>query len=147
MRDGEKWVAGAYFPRGIVTLGKTQQKFDHDAAAVQAHQADGFAFVTNQGLSDSQRKKLGGRTEAQVEVYHLERIASILDSPQLYGVRLEFLDIEMSREEQHKAGVSPEMIRVSVGIEHSDDILADLDQALAATAHNTAPRLARSEER
>ena len=39
---------------------------------------------------------------------------------------------QMSAEEQHKAGVSPEMIRLSVGIEHIDDILADLDQALNA---------------
>src|SRR5579863_5210008 len=40
---------------------------------------------------------------------------------------------QMSSEEQRKAGVSPEMIRLSIGIEHIDDILADLDQALAAT--------------
>jgi O-acetylhomoserine (thiol)-lyase len=39
---------------------------------------------------------------------------------------------QMSAEEQHKAGVSPEMIRLSVGIEHIDDIVADLDQALDA---------------
>jgi O-acetylhomoserine (thiol)-lyase len=39
---------------------------------------------------------------------------------------------QLSAEEQHKAGVSPEMIRLSVGIEHIDDILADLDQALDA---------------
>jgi O-acetylhomoserine (thiol)-lyase len=37
---------------------------------------------------------------------------------------------QMSAEEQRKAGVRPEMIRLSVGIEHIDDILADLDQAL-----------------
>jgi hypothetical protein len=36
----------------------------------------------------------------------------------------------MSAEEQRKAGVSPEMIRLSIGIEHVDDIIADLDQAL-----------------
>lgn len=40
---------------------------------------------------------------------------------------------QMSAEEQRKAGVSPEMIRISVGIEHVDDIIADLDQALHAT--------------
>jgi O-acetylhomoserine (thiol)-lyase len=40
---------------------------------------------------------------------------------------------QMSAEEQRKAGVRPEMIRLSVGIEHIDDILADLDQALAAS--------------
>jgi O-acetylhomoserine (thiol)-lyase len=41
---------------------------------------------------------------------------------------------QMSPAEQHKAGVSPEMIRLSVGIEHADDIIADLDQALATTS-------------
>lgn len=40
---------------------------------------------------------------------------------------------QMSAEEQRTAGVLPEMIRLSVGIEHIEDILADLDQALAAT--------------
>jgi O-acetylhomoserine (thiol)-lyase len=39
---------------------------------------------------------------------------------------------QMSAEEQRRAGVTPEMIRVSVGIEHVDDIIADLDQALDA---------------
>ena len=40
---------------------------------------------------------------------------------------------QMSVEEQRKAGVRPEMIRLSVGIEHVDDIIGDLDQALEAT--------------
>ena len=37
---------------------------------------------------------------------------------------------QMSPEEQLAAGVAPGGIRLSVGIEHIDDILADLDQAL-----------------
>ena len=40
---------------------------------------------------------------------------------------------QMSAQEQSKAGVKPEMIRLSVGIEHIDDIIADLDQALSAS--------------
>jgi len=40
---------------------------------------------------------------------------------------------QMSSEEQRLAGVSPEMIRLSIGIEHSADIIADLDQALRAS--------------
>jgi O-acetylhomoserine (thiol)-lyase len=44
----------------------------------------------------------------------------------------------MNREEQLRAGVRPEAIRLSVGIEHIDDILADLDQALDAAARQTA---------
>jgi O-acetylhomoserine (thiol)-lyase len=39
---------------------------------------------------------------------------------------------QMSPEEQCKAGVTPEMIRLSVGIEHIEDIIADLGQALDA---------------
>ena len=39
---------------------------------------------------------------------------------------------QMAPDEQRRAGVTPEMIRLSVGIEHIDDILGDLDQALAA---------------
>jgi len=37
---------------------------------------------------------------------------------------------QLTPEEQQKAGVTPEMLRLSVGIEHIDDILADLAQAL-----------------
>jgi O-acetylhomoserine (thiol)-lyase len=39
---------------------------------------------------------------------------------------------QMSPEEQLKAGVTPEAIRLSIGIEHVDDIVADLDRALEA---------------
>jgi O-acetylhomoserine (thiol)-lyase len=39
---------------------------------------------------------------------------------------------QMPAADQKKAGVTPEMIRLSVGTEHIDDIVADLDQALAA---------------
>ncbi len=39
---------------------------------------------------------------------------------------------QMSADEQRHAGVSADMIRLSIGIEHVDDIIADLDQALAA---------------
>ena len=37
---------------------------------------------------------------------------------------------QLTPEEQAKVGVTPEMIRLSVGIEHIDDILEDLSQAL-----------------
>ena len=39
---------------------------------------------------------------------------------------------QMTADEQEKAGVRPEMIRLSIGIEHIDDIIEDLDQALRA---------------
>jgi O-acetylhomoserine (thiol)-lyase len=50
---------------------------------------------------------------------------------------------QMSAREQEQAGVRPEMIRLSIGIEHIDDILADVDQALAvAQSHRAAPLIA-----
>ena len=39
---------------------------------------------------------------------------------------------QLSPEELRKAGVSEETVRLSIGIEHIDDLLADLDQALTA---------------
>jgi O-acetylhomoserine (thiol)-lyase len=47
---------------------------------------------------------------------------------------------QMSPAEQRSAGVKPEMIRLSIGIEHIDDILADIDQALDAAATPPRPR-------
>jgi O-acetylhomoserine (thiol)-lyase len=44
---------------------------------------------------------------------------------------------QMSLEEQRLAGLGPETLRLSIGIEHIDDILADLDQALDAAVRAT----------
>jgi O-acetylhomoserine (thiol)-lyase len=41
---------------------------------------------------------------------------------------------QMSSDEQRAAGVGPGSIRLSIGIEHIDDIIDDLDQALAVAA-------------
>ncbi|MBH3432960.1 bifunctional O-acetylhomoserine aminocarboxypropyltransferase/cysteine synthase [Pseudomonas citronellolis] len=41
---------------------------------------------------------------------------------------------QLNAEELARAGVSQDMVRLSIGIEHSDDIIADLEQALAAAA-------------
>lgn len=40
---------------------------------------------------------------------------------------------QLTEEQQRSAGVDPEMIRISVGIEHIDDLIADIDRALAAS--------------
>ena len=37
---------------------------------------------------------------------------------------------QLSEEQQRDAGLPPELVRLSIGIEHIDDILEDLDQAL-----------------
>ena len=45
---------------------------------------------------------------------------------------------QLTAEEQLKTGVTPGYVRLSIGIEHPDDIIADLDQALAAASETVA---------
>jgi len=39
---------------------------------------------------------------------------------------------QLSADEQAQTGVTDGYVRLSIGIEHIDDIIADIDQALAA---------------
>jgi O-acetylhomoserine (thiol)-lyase len=39
---------------------------------------------------------------------------------------------QLNETQQRAGGITPELVRLSVGLEHIDDILADIDQALAA---------------
>src|SRR5216117_2600369 len=94
------------------------------------------------------RKYLGGRAcslmtfgvaggfEAGTRFYDalrlVKRLVNLGDAKSLACHPASTTHRQMSVEEQRKAGVSPETIRLSVGIEHVDDIIADLDQALEA---------------
>ena len=72
----------------------------------------------------------------------IKRLVNIGDAKSLACHPASTTHRQMTPEEQRGAGVRPETIRLSVGIEHIDDIIADLDQALAA-AHPVA-RLTRA---
>lgn len=78
---------------------------------------------------------LKGGFEAGVKFYDalqlFKRLVNIGDAKSLACHPASTTHRQLSELEQKKAGVSPEMIRLSVGIEHIDDILADLEQALA----------------
>ena len=41
---------------------------------------------------------------------------------------------QLNEEQQRDAGITPELVRLSIGLENIDDIVADLDQALNAAA-------------
>ncbi|MGF1838123.1 O-acetylhomoserine aminocarboxypropyltransferase/cysteine synthase family protein [Vibrio atlanticus] len=74
--------------------------------------------------------------EAGVRFYDalqiFKRLVNIGDAKSLACHPASTTHRQLSEAEQKQAGVSPEMIRLSVGIEHIDDILADLEQALSA---------------
>jgi O-acetylhomoserine (thiol)-lyase len=103
----------------------------------------GFADNASYALA---RKYLGGRAtslltfgvtggyEASKRFYDalklIKRLVNLGDAKSLACHPASTTHRQMSDDEQRNAGVTPEMIRLSVGIEHIDDILADLDQAL-----------------
>jgi O-acetylhomoserine (thiol)-lyase len=62
----------------------------------------------------------------------IKRLVNIGDAKSLACHPASTTHRQMPESQQRKAGVTPETIRLSVGIEHRDDIIADLDQALAA---------------
>jgi len=99
-RYGIRHVIGAYFPNGQKDFKDIKSKFDDDYSGAVKNSADGFAWVTNQKITPSERILLTKDLELPIEIYHGERVCGILDSPKGYGVRLEYLNIELSKEEQ-----------------------------------------------
>jgi O-acetylhomoserine (thiol)-lyase len=105
----------------------------------------GFADSPHHALAE---KYFGGRApalltfgvrggfEAGKTVYDalrlITRLVNIGDAKSLACHPASTTHRQMTAAEQGKAGVTPELIRLSVGIEHVDDIIDDLDQALAA---------------
>lgn len=100
IKNNIKWIGAAYFPKGQKTFAEIKEKFKNDLNGISKNKVSGLAFITNQELSLSERKvlkKLGQPNT--IDIYHLERITNILDTPINYGIRLEYLNIEMTREE------------------------------------------------
>jgi O-acetylhomoserine (thiol)-lyase len=79
---------------------------------------------------------VGGGERGGIAFYNalrlVKRLVNLGDAKSLACHPASTTHRQMTPAEQRRAGVTPEMIRFSVGIEHVEDILADLDQALAA---------------
>ena len=92
-------------------------------------------YLNGQGCSLMMLGVKGGY-EAAIRVYDklklISRLVNLGDAKSLACHPASTTHRQTSPEEQRNAGVLPEMIRLSIGIEHIDDILADLDQALSA---------------
>lgn len=146
--------------QGIETVALRVERHVENARKVaeylRAH--PGVAWVNYAGFTDSPhhamaRKYLNGQGsslltfgvrggfEAGRSFYNalglVKRLVNIGDAKSLACHPASTTHRQMKPEEQRQAGVLPETIRISVGIEHADDILADLAQALAA-AHPAA---------
>ena len=77
-----------------------------------------------------------GGFDAGVKFYDalamIKRLVNIGDAKTLACHPASTTHRQLTEKEQLQAGVKPETLRICVGIEHIDDILADLEQALAA---------------
>jgi O-acetylhomoserine (thiol)-lyase len=141
--------------QGLETLPLRMERHCENARRVaehlQAHPA--VAWVSYAGLKSHPhhalaQKYMRGRAsgiltfgvkggfDAGVKFYDalklFKRLVNIGDAKSLACHPASTTHRQLTEQEQLAVGVKPETIRLSVGIEHADDLLADLDQALGA---------------
>ncbi len=144
------------FLQGIETLPLRMERHCDNALAVAKYLSthDQVAWISFAGLPDSPYYQLAqkytngrpsalmtfgikGGFEAGVKFYDalklFKRLVNIGDAKSLAAHPASTTHRQLSDAELESAGVTPDMIRICVGIENIDDIIADLEQALAAT--------------
>jgi O-acetylhomoserine (thiol)-lyase len=143
--------------QGMQTLPLRMERHCENAIAVASYLSDDsrVEWVNYAGLPDSPYYDLAmkytdgkpsallsfgvkGGFDAAVKFYDsLElflRLVNIGDVKSLAAHPASTTHRQLSEDELKSAGVTPDMIRLCIGIEHIDDIIADLDQALAAAS-------------
>ena len=141
--------------QGLQTLSLRMERHVDNAMAVAKHLESHaqVEWVTYAGLESSPyfelaQKYTGGRPsalltfgikggfEAGVKFYDalkiFKRLVNIGDAKSLAAHPASTTHRQLTPEEQMAAGVTPETIRLCIGIEHIDDIIEDIEQALAA---------------
>lgn len=143
--------------QGLETLPVRMDRHCENAMAVATFLRDHarVTWVSYPGLSDNRYYELGkkympkgvssiltfgvkGGREAGVKFIEaaqfMSHLANVGDAKTLIIHPASTTHRQLSDEDQIAAGVTPDMIRISVGLESIDDILWDLDQALAKAA-------------
>ena len=141
--------------QGLQTLSLRMERHVDNAMAVAKHLENHsqVEWVTYAGLESSPyydlaQKYTGGRPsalltfgikggfDAGVKFYDalqvFTRLVNIGDAKSLAAHPASTTHRQLTEEELQSAGVSGDMIRLCIGIEHIDDIIEDLEQALAA---------------
>jgi O-acetylhomoserine (thiol)-lyase len=141
--------------QGIETLPLRMERHCSNALAVAEHlkahpQVEwvSYAGLPGDRYHELARKYMGGKAsgiltfgvkggfDAGVKFYDalklFKRLVNIGDAKSLACHPASTTHRQLTEDEQRKVGVSPEMMRLSVGIEAIEDIIEDLDQALAA---------------
>ena len=104
---------------------------DHaDHALVEKYMGGRASGLISFGLKGEDSLQAGARFQDALQLF--TRLVNIGDAKSLACHPASTTHRQLNPQELAKAGVKPEMVRLSIGIEHIDDLLADLDQALAA---------------
>lgn len=142
--------------QGLETLHLRMQRHCENAMAVAKYLAEHpkVKWVTYPGLENHPTHGLaekylkhgfgalvgfgikGGAEEGKAFIEHLSlfsHLANIGDAKSLAIHPASTTHSQLTAEEQNASGVTPDFVRLSVGLEHVDDLLADLDQALRGT--------------
>jgi O-acetylhomoserine (thiol)-lyase len=102
-----------------------------DHALVQQYMGGKASGIISFGVkSEADAMAAGGRFQDALQLF--TRLVNIGDAKSLACHPASTTHRQLNPAELAKAGVSADMVRLSVGIEHIDDLLADLEQALAA---------------
>ena len=102
-----------------------------DHALVQQYMAGKASGIISFGVkSAADAMAAGSRFQDALQLF--TRLVNIGDAKSLACHPASTTHRQLNPAELARAGVSVDMVRLSVGIEHIDDLLADLEQALAA---------------
>jgi O-acetylhomoserine (thiol)-lyase len=100
-----------------------------DFARGQTYLPDGQGAIVGFGIR-------GGLEAGKKLINHVRlfsHLANIGDAKSLIIHPASTTHQQLSRQEQSQTGVTPEYLRLSIGIEDVDDLIADLDQAIKAS--------------
>ncbi len=103
---------------------------DHrDHGLVQQYMGGRASGIISFGLRADDAIAAGARFQDALQLF--TRLVNIGDAKSLACHPASTTHRQLNPQELQKAGVSADMVRLSVGIEHIDDLMADLEQALA----------------
>jgi cystathionine beta-lyase len=118
-----RWLAGHRLVRRVYYPGLPEHK-GHGVAARQMSVFGGmFSFELN--TEEAMAKAKLARLRVATMAISLGGVETLVSFPK------DTSHAKLSPEERHRAGISDTLARVSVGIEHVDDLVADFEQALS----------------
>ena len=103
-------------------------------ALAQKYLPKGASGLLNFGVKSAPGRGRDAGAEFIEGATFMSHLANIGDAKTLIIHPASTTHRQMSDEDQLKAGVTPDMVRMSVGLEDIDDILWDIDQALSQAA-------------